>query len=229
MKTIKIYILAASLCMVGACKKDFLETEQKTSVTEENFYKTPGDAFKALVGCYDGLQQVWAGGISFPVASEVMSDNCFGGTGNSDGFGYQMLDEFDRTRSPSDMNLFGDNWGAYYKAIYRCNVLLSKLDQIDWKGQEALRATYESETRFLRAYLYFDMVRLWGNIPLLTEPSKENIPQANPDDVYKVIAEDLKFAVANLPATGYGSLAPAELGRVTKWAAEALTARVFLY
>ena len=229
MKTIKIYILALTLLTIGACQKDFLETEQKTSVTEENFYKSPDDAYKALVGCYDGLQRVWADGISFPVASEVMSDNCFGGTGNSDGFGYQMLDEFDKLRSPSDMNLFGANWGAYYKAIYRCNMLLSKLDQIEWNGEETLRATYESEARFLRAYLYFDMIRLWGNIPLLTEPSKENIPQANPDEVYKVIAEDLKFASTNLPATAYGSLEPATLGRVTKWAAEALTARVYLY
>lgn len=229
MKTAKLYIMLLLFLGAGACKNDFLDTEDVTTATEQNFYRTPDDGYKALVGCYDGLQAVWADGISLPVASEIMSDNCFGGTGNSDGLGYQMMDEFDKARSPSDMNLFGANWIAYYKAIYRCNMLISKLDQIQWGSNTELRSTYESEARFLRAYLYFDMVRLWGNIPLLTVPSKESLPQVNPDEVYKVIAEDLKFASANLPATAYTSQAPATYGRVTRWAAEALTARVFLY
>jgi hypothetical protein len=73
------------------------------------------------------------------------------------------------------------------------------------------------------------MVRLWGNIPMVTKPTVENVPQANPDSVYKLIADDLTFAAANLPATGYGSQDSSTYGRVTKWAAEALIGRVFLY
>jgi len=217
------------LVALGACKEDFLDTEPKTQVTESNFYKTPDDAYKALVGCYDGLQTVWANGVSFPVASAVLSDNAFGGSGASDGFGYQMLDEFDPSRSPSDQNLFGPNWSSYYAAVYRCNVLINKMDQIDWTGSEELRNTYESEARFLRAFLYFDMVRVWGHIPLLTEPTAENIPQADPDSVYQVIAQDLKFAADNLPAVPYTAQDPATYGRVTKWAAESLLGRVYLY
>ncbi|MBC3539915.1 RagB/SusD family nutrient uptake outer membrane protein [Rufibacter sediminis] len=228
MKSIKTIALAFGLLSLGACN-DFLETEPITLQTESNSYSTPEDAFKALVGCYDGLQRVWADGISLPVAAEVLSDNSFGGAGNGDGFNYQAVDEFDPNRSPADRNLFEANWRAYYAAVYRCNVLLSKLEGIDWGTQANLKATYEAETRFLRAYLYFDMVRLWGNIPLLTEPSAENIAQANPDEVYKVIAQDLKFAAANLPNTTYAAQNPATYGRVTKWAAEALTARAFLY
>ncbi|MCO4291574.1 RagB/SusD family nutrient uptake outer membrane protein [Solitalea sp. MAHUQ-68] len=229
MKKIKLYILAFSLLSAGACTNDFLDTQMKTGSSEENFYKTTDDAYKALVGCYDGLQVVWASGISLPVAAEVMSDNTFGGTGNSDGFGYQMIDEFDKGRSPSDQDLFGDNWSAYYKAVYRCNMFIGKMDQIDWKGNTDLKNTYLAETRFLRAYLYFDMVRLWGNIPLLTAPSSENVPQASPEEVYKLIAEDLKFAADNLPAVAYGAQSVANHGRVTKYAAEALIGRVYLY
>src|ERR671920_1621998 len=144
MKKIITYILVLSLLSsIGACKKSFLDTEDVTSATEQNFYKTPEDAFKALVGAYDGLQRVWTDGIALPVATEVMSDNTFGGTGNSDGFGYQMMDEFDKLRSPSDQNMFNANWIAYYKAVYRCNMLLNKLEQINWNGQETLRKTYE--------------------------------------------------------------------------------------
>jgi hypothetical protein len=229
MKKLRILIVASGMFIAGACGDGFLDTEPLTTLTDGNFYRTTGDAYKALVGCYDGLQIVWAGGVSFPVASDVFSDDAFGGTGNSDGFGYQMIDEFDKDRSPSDQNMFENNWIAYYRAIYRCNVLLGKMDQIDWTGNETLRLQYESEARFIRAYLYFDMVRLWENIPLLTEPSAENIPPAPPADVYKVIAEDLTFAADNLPAISYAAQPVAEHGRVTKWAASALIARVYLY
>ncbi len=225
-----IYIIALLIIFASeSCSKSFLDTEDVTTASEQNFYRTPSDAYKALVGCYDGLQSVWADGVALPLASEIMADNTFGGTGNSDGFGYQMMDEFDKARSPSDQNMFNANWIAYYKAIYRCNMLLSKMDQIEWDGQDELRTAYESETRFIRAYLYFDMVRLWGHIPLLTAPTSENVPQSNPDEVYKLIAEDLKFAADNLPAVSYASQASSTYGRVTKWAAQALTARVFLY
>jgi starch-binding outer membrane protein, SusD/RagB family len=229
MKKSTLYIAALFLVSLGACKKSFLDTEDVTTATEQNFYKTPDDAYKALVGSYDGLQRVWSEGVALPNAAEIMSDNVFGGTGASDGLGYQMIDEFDKFRSPSDLNLFGGNWTAYYRAVYRCNMLLGKMDQIEWGNDANLRKTYEAETRFLRAYLYFDMVRLWGNIPLLTEPTRDNVAQANPDEVYKLIAEDLKFAAANLPSVSRTAQAPATFGRVTKWAAEALIGRVFLY
>ena len=229
MKKLKLYIPVIALLSLVACKKSFLDTEDVSTVSEQNFYQTPNEAYKALVGCYDGLQRIYAGGQALPVASEVMSDNAFGGTGNADGFGYAMMDEFDKLRSPSDQNMFEGNWFGYYNAIYRVNLLLSRLGQVDWKEQEALSKVYESEARFIRAFCYFDMVRLWGSVPLLTKPSAENIPQASSDSVYSVIAQDLKFAADNLPSTSYTAQAPATRGRITKWAAEALLGRVYLY
>ena len=229
MKAIKIFTIAALLLSLGACKKGFLDVEPITTVTEENFYKTPKDAYTALVGCYDGMQTVWTDGVSLPVAAEIMSDNAFGGTGNSDDFKYQMIDEFDKSRAASVQDLLGGNWTLYYNALFRCNVLLSKMDQIQWGTDTQLRKTYESEARYIRAYLLFDMVRLWGNIPLLTAPSTENIPQSSPEAVYKQIAEDLKFASENMLATSYTAQPVAEHGRVTKYAAEALMGRVYLF
>ncbi|MFD0990065.1 RagB/SusD family nutrient uptake outer membrane protein [Mariniflexile jejuense] len=225
MKNTYIYILFLGLLSLSSCS---LDTEPLTQLTDSNFYKTTDDAYKALVGCYDGLQVATGGigGLSFPVTSEVLSDDCFGGTGNSDGFGFQAVDEFDTNKSPSDVDLLNSNWVAYYRALYRCNVFLTKMDQIDWKGNTVLRNTYESETKFIRAYIYFEMVRLWGNIPLLTQPSTENIPQATPAEVYAVIAQDLVFASENLPSVAYNSV---DSGRVTKWAAKALLGRVYLY
>lgn len=223
MKNTYLYIFCLALLSLGSCS---LETEPLTPI-DTSFYRTKEDAYVALVGCYDGLQvATGAGGLGIPVISEVMSDDCFGGTGASDGYGYAAIDEFDISRSPSDVDLLNNNWKAYYKAIYRCNVFLTKMDQIDWQGDIVLRNTYESETKFIRAYLYFEMVRLWGNIPLLTAPSEENIPQAAPEEVYKVIAEDLVFAAENLTTGAYNSVPG---GRITKWAAKSLLGRVYLY
>ena len=224
MKKLHIYILTLGLFLWSACSESFLDSEPITSLTDVNFYKTTDDAELAIVGCYDGLQVVYSAGngMAFPVLSEVLSDNCFGATGVSDSYNYQVADEFDLSRSPAEVDMLNDYWKAYYKAIYRCNVLLSKMDQIEWGEDLQLRNSIESQARFLRAYAYFDMVRLWENIPLLTEPTNENIPQANPDDVYKLIAEDLQFAATNGAET-------VEPGRVNKWAAKAMLARVYLF
>jgi len=226
MKTINILLVGIIAFSIAGCKKDFLDLQPLTERTEQNFYRTPADANTALIGCYDGLQQVWNGGIALPLASEVLSDNCFGGTGASDGFSYQMIDEFDKERAPSDRNVYETNWTNYYRTIFRCNKLLEKMDDIDWAGNDALRMQYEAETRFVRAYCYFDMVRFFGNIPLLEVPTTDNVPQADPDEVYALIATDLAFGADNLPATPY---AAANDGRATKWAASSLLARAYLY
>ena len=99
-----------------------------------------------------------------------MSDLCFGGTGSGDGDGYPMIDEFDKSVSPSDLSMFNGNWKYYYRGILRCNLLIQKIDaKIDWSKSMEQRNSILSEARFLRAFFYFDMVRLWENIPLLTE------------------------------------------------------------
>lgn len=223
MKKISIYILALPVMLfISACSESFLDVEPITQFNEQSFYKTKADAELAIVGCYDGMQAMYGNGVAFPVLSEVLSDNTFGGTGHGDGFGYRALDEFDLQRSPSDLNMLEGNWTQYYKAIYRCNVLLQRFDQIDWGGDtEAMNST-ESEARFMRALAYFDMVRIWEKVPLLTSPSKENVPQADPDSTYTVITKDLMFAAEN----GSATMSP---GRINKYAAKALLARVYLY
>jgi hypothetical protein len=229
MRKTKLYITIIGLLVLSSCGEQFLDSEPYTKQSNINFYKTPKDARSALTGVYDGLQRMYSPGMAMPVVSELLSDNAFGGFGKSDAFGSQLLDEFDKLRSPGDQDIMGDNWKQYYYGIYRCNVLLSKLDEISWGDDAALKDQYAAETRFIRAVAYFDLVRLFENVVLLTAPSIENLPQSHPDDVYKLIAEDLKFAVENLPAVTYAAQPSSEHGRVTKWAAEALLARVYLF
>lgn len=233
MNSVKSYIaiLLGTVGMSISSCTDFLDTSSKTSLFDQNYYKTAEDAEMSLVGCYDGWQRTTSdGGFSFYITSEVMSDECFGATGSGDGRGYQAIDRFDISESPSDANIFETSWKSYYAGIFRCNTLLSKMGQIDWKGDDMAQKRIEGETRALRAIMYFDMVRMWENIPLLLTPTADNIPQATPDEVYKEIIEDLKFAAENIPADAYPKAnASTNDGRITCYAAKALLARVYLF
>lgn len=226
-----ISILILSTVLLFSCSESFLDVESITEPTTDNFYRTIDDAERALIGCYDGWQITSANGnLAFYIASEVMSDQTFGATGNSDGRGYQAIDRFDISQSPSDANLFNGTWTDYYTAIFRCNSLLVKMDQIEWNDDNETRSRIEGETRVLRAMLYFDLVRLFGYVPLVTEPSSENFPQSEPIETYKLIAEDLKFAADNIPSNAYPkSNAAKNDGRISAYAAKALLARVYLF
>ncbi|WP_421824482.1 RagB/SusD family nutrient uptake outer membrane protein [Flagellimonas oceanensis] len=227
---LKYTAIVLGLLQLSSCGEDFLNTEPITELTDESFYSTENQIYTALIGCYDGLQVATGtsgdSGVSFYAASEVMSDDCFGGVGNADGYNYQAIDEFDGSRAPSYSNLFNDTWVSYYGAIHRCNVLINRIDQVDWTGNEDTRNQYLGEARFIRAYLYFEMARLWGGIPLLTEPSSENLPRSSAEEVYAVIAEDLVYAANNMPDISYDTVPN---GRVTRWAAKSLLARVYLF
>ncbi len=222
----------AAVVAVGAtsCADSFLDVNSKTESTTGNFYKTEGDAWRALIGCYDGWRQVASGlgGVNnFYIASTIMSDECYGSTGNGDDYKAQILDRFDQAQGPSELLIFQDTWKYYYAGVYRCNELLLHENDIAWNENGVNHSLYIGETRALRAILYFDMVRLWGNIPLFLEPSQDNRAQADPAEVYAHIFEDLKFAAENIPADA--NLGTSNFGRVTKYAAEAILARAYLY
>ena len=222
MKKLSIYLLALVTLFFSACSESWLDSEPLTGLNGDTFYRSKKDAELAIVGCYDGIQSLYSTGIAFPILSEVASDNCFGGTGANDDYKYEIMDHFDLQISPAEVDMLNDNWKNYYKAIYRCNMLLLNIDKIDWEGDDAYKLSIESQAKFLRAYCYFDMVRLWERVPLLTVPSNENQPQAPADSTYTLIANDLLFAAENGAET-------VETGRVNKWAAKAMLARVYLF
>lgn len=232
MNKFKLYILGLGLASMGlaSCTAGFLDVESKKESTTDNFYRTESDAWRALIGCYDGWQcTTSSAGCAFYYASEIMADECFAGVGITDARNYQVIDRFDPSQSPSDMNILENEWKNYYAAIYRCNELLAHEDQISWTSEDT-KGTYMGECRAIRALCYFDMVRMWGNIPLFTEPVNENRPQADPDEVYNVIFSDLLYAVNNIPASAYPkSAAASNDGHITKYAASALLARVYLF
>jgi len=226
MKRYRIIIVAViAIITFNSCKK-FLTSELTDAVqTNVTYYKTPSDAYTALVGCYNGLDQIYNND-QIPSLLEVFSDNSFGGTGTFDGYGWAMVDEFDKTVSPSDVSFHSSGWKAYYQTIYRCNVLLQKADNVAWGDSIALRRKYIAEAKFIRAYCYLDLVRLFEKVPLVTTPTSENVPQAEPDATFSQIMKDLRYAADSLPSVNYASVPG---GRITRWAAESLLARAYLF
>lgn len=235
MNQFKLYILALTLggCMLSSCADSFLNVESKTQSNTGNFYKTKEDAELALIGCYNAWKRTSSDNTwGFYICSELMADECLAGTGVTDTPNYQVVDRFDLNRYTAGTSLLETAWDSYYRAIYRCNELIKyeAMGQIDWQGDERAEGCLVGECHVIRALCYFDMVRLWENIPLLTEPTDENVPQATPDEVYATIIDDLKYAIAHIPANAYPKAnATSNDGRITKYAAEALLARVYLF
>ena len=230
--TVKIAFL--SILAIGglaSCSDSWLDVASKTESNSDNFYKTEEDGLRALYACYDGWQRTVSDGPSFTVyqLTETMSDECFGGTGNNDGRNTQILDRFDMNESPSYTDMHNTLWKSYYAAIFRCNEFIDKGEGIEWKT-EGLKETYMGEARAIRALCYLDMVRLWENIPLLRHATSENVEQSAPDSVYAFIFSDLKYAIENIPAKAYPKADAANNdGHVTKYGAEAMLARAYLF
>ena len=220
-----IAIAAAAVVSVG-CSKDFLNTKPVGRDLEINYYQTEAQAFEALVSVYDVLQWNDQYGFSmYRFLMNVASDDTYaGGSDASDQPSWVATDNFSWTPTLGPQAGF---WRKNYKGIYRANLFLEKIDAID-DASTAFKTRTKAEVHFLRAKFYFDLVRSFGNIPLITntlDPSEYyTITQVGPEVVYPFIVAELEAAIPDLPLTVPGS----ELGRVTKGAAQALLARVYL-
>ncbi len=218
----------ALLALATSCKKDFLERNPLDREVSSTFYRTENDAKQALVAVYDVLGYQSSPGVSwapFVTMSDILSDDSYaGGADANDG---QDENEFNIYNIPPTSLIARSIWIKNYIGIYRANLLLEKIDEIDATADFKKRVI--AECKFLRAYFYFEQVRFFENIPLLTAtikgPSEYGQTQNPAAEVYNQIALDLTDALTDLP----GQVSAAEAGRVTKWAAKALLARVYLF
>lgn len=230
MKEITIYLsVIMTFTILSGCKKGFLSTQDLTDKTNANFYKTPDDAQQALAAIYSSLKQV-ENDHGLLEISNIMSDECFGGGGQHDNVA--AIDQWQE----SGLNMYEGSWSGYYQGIFRANNLIKYIDngQIkDWQSADQ-KNQIDGEAHFLRAMDYFDLMRMFGGpvngkmmgVPLNLDPDETIQIRASVDSIYAQIASDLKFCIDNMPSVGYHELEP---GHATKWAAEALMARVFLF
>lgn len=219
-------ILSLVLFFTGC--EDFLDLKPLDTEVSSNFYQTEEDAMQALVAVYDVLTYQSTPGVSwapFVTVSDMLSDDGYaGGSDANDGMDENELNTFN---IPVNNQLVHATWIKNYIGVFRANQFLEIIGDI--AAPDSFKIRTIAEAKFLRAYFYFEQVRFFENIPLLTStingPSEYQQEQNTPEEVYNQIALDLVEAVSDLPE----SVPAAEAGRITKWAAQALLARVFLF
>lgn len=203
--------------ILSSCVDEFVERQPEYNLGSENYFNSEDDYQKALIGAYDLLQATYANNI----LGEIASDNTLCGGGSAiDVVGWQQID--DMIHTPVNSNL-GDIWNWMYAGVNRCNYILEYQDKIDFEGKEQIIG----ETRFLRAYYYFELVKWFGPVPLKETRfqigDETSIPRSPKTEVYAFIESDLQYAIEHLD-----NFAP-QLGRVTKGAAQALLGKAYLY
>ena len=211
---------------------DYLNVDPKTSgkLLGDNFYQDSTQCFAALAAAYSGVRINTGGFYNQTVSMNSGSDECYaGGGGATDGGGLQNVSNYtlnssnvgDDTSGPAYM------WYNYYIGINNCNILIANIDKAVMSS--GLKNRMIAECKALRAYYYFNLVRVWGNIPLLLESVSADAiytpVQASASDVYKQIEQDFTDAISVLPS----SLKSNEVGRLTQGAATALLGKVYLY
>ena len=172
MKKILYFAAIALMCM--SCE-DYLDTESYTKKNTGNYPQTSGDAIQMVTGVYATLNKPVANcGNTYYFASELASDDRFGGGGENDK-DFQVLDHLMYT----NMDRFKTFWSDRYSGISRANMAIANLDKVT---DETLRSQLMGETLFLRAFFYNELVEMFGNIPLITEvPSTVGEASVYPD------------------------------------------------
>jgi len=214
-----------SLALLGGCGQKYLDLKPVDQITTVNFYQTESDAVQAVTACYSQLGVGGQYNYALWGIGEIMSDNSFtGGGGGGDGAEEIQLDFFN---IPTTNPMVGRLWGGCYVGIGACNLVLQKVPGIV-KMSEDIRKRSLGEAQFLRAKYYFDLVRAYGDVPLIltppASPSDAQLPRTPAAQIYTQIVTDLQAAIGNLP----GSYGGTDLGRASKWAATGLLAKVYL-
>lgn len=216
-KLFGICLTGLLISLVISCSDDFIDVASNDPNSEE-FFNSEKDYQDALIAAYDMLQSTYLN----VMMGEIASDNTLaGGESATDVIGIQQVDDMIHTPENAQLR---DIWGWMFAGVNRANFIMEFKDKTDFSGKNEVLA----QTRFLRAYYYFELVKWFGDVPLVVDQrilfgdqfEVERTPKAQ---VYAQMEEDLQFAVANLPVS------QAEIGRITKGAAQALLGKVLLY
>ena len=199
---------------------DFLEQNPQTDLSENDFYKTADDILSAVNGAYSSLQEGDIYG-NWYVFGEIPSDN----TRNQLSGSVTTQNEFDQFYIDTQNSMIANFWKAAYKVINRTNTILGRIDGIEINTELANR--YKLECKFIRALMYFNLVRVYGDVPLVLKEisisESYDILREPKENVYNQIIADLKEA-QDLPV----SYSTAEDGRATQGAAKAILANVYM-
>lgn len=228
MKKIKLYIVAMCAGFTVATSCSVIDHEPISALSQSTYFATRSDAVSALMGAYDGMQQLVE---DMLIYGELRSDNVRG-TYGSRGTDIHLL--YNQTITPDNA---WSRWAEFYAAINRINGVIKLVPPIVDKDPELSAREANNivgEALYLRALTYFYLARTWGDVPLITEPSLSGsadfrLPKNSQQEVLKQVVDDLTYVLENdyLP-TNYTNIVQTK-GRATVAAAQGLLASVYLW
>lgn len=221
MKTRIILFFSVIILLIGCT--DFLKTDPQGLLIEASYPVSSTDALLATNAVYAAVRNWYYNSGGYPIL-DIMSDDAYKGSNKNDQLAtVGAYDNF-------TFNTTGDGldrwWATLYQGIKWANVVTEKVSVIPM--DTTLRNRYVGEARYLRALFYFDLVRAWGGVPLVTTTNPPlHLGRASTQEIYNLIVSDLQYADAHL--TKRSELISSDRGRATTGAAEALLARVYLF
>jgi hypothetical protein len=224
-KYICLFLILTALGIAG-CKKDYLNRQPTDTQNTANFYKTPAQFTQAVNGAYAPLQGLYNG--SFWAMGEMRSDNTSYEYNPNDRSGTNK-EEIDEFRELNNNDLVGAFFSACYTGIGRCNVILGRLPAANLNN--AVADTIAGQASFLRAFNYFNLVRMFGKVPLVLQEvasvsdAYKVATKAEVEAVYTQIIADAQAAITKLPLK-YSDVG--SKGKVTKGTAETMLAEVYM-
>ena len=227
MKINHIIFLFVTVVLLGACKKSFLDLAPISNANTNAVFKTKADFDLAVNAAYATLYTIYAPKGSMSFTGELMSDNTTVSTLAISGaftiVDQQAFRDYSIATTNSGVYIF---WVDHYTSLYQVNIVLDKIAGATL--EDAYKKQVVAEMKFLRALYYFNLVQLFGDVPLVTAPivgeeayAMKRSPKA---DIYKLITDDLKAAATDLTDPG---AEPAK-GRTNKGAAKTLLGKVYL-
>ena len=223
MKKNILYLIAAAFCVMflAGCD-DFLDTQNLTKKDTSNFPVNETDAIQMVNGIYSVMNRNLADPEEDPFfIFDIASDDRLGG-GSQSNIGAQGVDRLLNAYT----NWMNPCWSNRYKGINRANSALETIDNVVSWSSESKKKQLLSEIYFLRAWYYFNLAQVFNGVPLVLTTEPVNLPRATPDEVYAQIASDLKNAIELAPSLRYPDYGE---GRASRWAAEGMMARVWLF
>ena len=222
MKYLSLMYLAM-LLVFASCHEE-LNQLPITSKTADSFYKTEAEIEEAVNATYSVLQ--WKGNYKryIPAVGELPSDNMFDETPANDGGTYGELDQFNVI--PQN-NALSSIWEHHYKGIQRANIVLNRIEEVSFSDDDTKNAR-KGEMKFLRSLWHFNLVRIFGDVPLVTEEVSNALDlmgkgRQPKEVVYAQIEKDITEAISELPNRTNDNKY-----RVTKQAAQALAGKIYL-
>lgn len=224
MKKAVILSIALGITLLMSCSKELELAPHQ--IYYDNFYQTEADAISAVNAVYDVLGSVNQYSSYLWLIQDVASDDCNARVTLND----PNLQQFNNYALQTDNSYLAKIWQASYLGISKANVVLEKVPDITMDS--ALQIRILGEAHFLRGLYYFNLVRLFGDVPLITKPVSSNLAddeiflkRSLKDEVYNQIINDLTLAAEQLPVKHPSS---ADKGRATRGSANGMLAKVYL-